>query len=123
MSIEITDYIDVEQRSTDLGLKAPGGACILPRHFDAAKKVSDLCHESSALDLKTLFREADFPSRYINRTGPKFRTYRRTTSHGSARCYSSAPLPHPESAPRRLRNQGRRGLRSNLFKGLPHPGG
>ena len=61
MAIEMTDYLDVEQRASDLGLKAPEGACILPRHFASAKDVGDLCHESSALDLKTLFRQADLP--------------------------------------------------------------
>jgi hypothetical protein len=61
MSIDITDYLDVEQRSSELGLKPPEGACILPRHFASAKQVSDLCHESSALDLKPLFREASLP--------------------------------------------------------------
>jgi hypothetical protein len=61
MAIEITDYLDVEQRSAELGLKTPEGACILPRRFCNAKDVGDLCHESSALDLKALFREADLP--------------------------------------------------------------
>jgi hypothetical protein len=61
MSIEVSDYIDVEQRAAALGLKAPDGVSILPRRFEHAKEVSDLCHESSALDLKTLFRQADLP--------------------------------------------------------------
>src|SRR5713101_3058322 len=61
MSIEMSDYIDVHQRSSALGIKAPEGFCILPRHFKSAKTVSDLCHESSALDLKALFREANLP--------------------------------------------------------------
>src|SRR5216684_1014566 len=37
MAIEITDYLDVEQRASDLGLTAPEGACILPRRFASAK--------------------------------------------------------------------------------------
>ncbi len=61
MAIEITDYIDVGQRAADLGLKAPEGLCILPRRFDSAKDVAELVHESSALDLKTLFRGASLP--------------------------------------------------------------
>ncbi len=61
MSIEITDYLDVEQRFSALGIKPPEGACILPRGFTHAKDVAELCHESSALDLKTLFRQADLP--------------------------------------------------------------
>jgi hypothetical protein len=61
MAIEITDYVDVEERSSNLGIKAPEGAFMLPRHFAHAKDVGELCHESSALDLKTLFRQAGLP--------------------------------------------------------------
>jgi hypothetical protein len=61
MSIEVTDYTNVAQRCAALGLPAPEGFCILPRRFEHAKAVSELCHESSALDLKALFRQADLP--------------------------------------------------------------
>jgi hypothetical protein len=71
MAIEITDYLDVEQRASDLNLKTPEGACILPRHFDTAKDVGELCHESSALDLKTLFRQADLPITVYQPDGAK----------------------------------------------------
>src|SRR4051794_33025838 len=71
MSIEIADYLDVEQRSSDLGLKAPEGACILPRHFAHAKDAGELCHESSALDLKALFREAGLPITVYQPDGTK----------------------------------------------------
>ena len=61
MSIETIDYLDVEQRSLALGIKAPEGFCILPRRFEHAQTVSDLCHESSALDVKALLRQANLP--------------------------------------------------------------
>jgi hypothetical protein len=61
MSIQIADYLDVGQRASDLGMKAPEGLCILPRRFATAKGVAELVHESSALDLKALFRQADLP--------------------------------------------------------------
>ena len=71
MSIEITDYLDVGQRASELGLKAPEGLCILPRRFGSAKDVAELVHESSALDLKTLFREADLPVTVYQPDGTK----------------------------------------------------
>jgi hypothetical protein len=71
MFIEITDYVDVEQRSSDLGIKAPQGVCILPRRFEHAKAVSDLCHESSALDVKTLCRQANVPITIYQPDGPQ----------------------------------------------------
>jgi hypothetical protein len=61
MSIEVTDYIDVEQRAGELGIKTPEGFCILPRRFQHAKGVEAMCHEASALDLKVLFRQENLP--------------------------------------------------------------
>jgi hypothetical protein len=60
-SIEVTDFLSVEQRAAVLGVRAPDGFCILPRHFERAGAVSDLCHESSAFDLKSLFRQEGIP--------------------------------------------------------------
>ena len=71
MSIEITDYLDVGQRASDLGLKGPEGVCILPRRFGSAKDVGELVHESSALGLKTLFRKADLPITVYQPDGTK----------------------------------------------------
>jgi len=61
MTIELTDFVDVEQRSLELGLTPPEGACILPRHFADANNAEKLEHESSALDLKILFRQSKIP--------------------------------------------------------------
>jgi hypothetical protein len=59
--MHVTDYIDVEQRCAALSIPKPEGFCILPRRFEDAQTVSDLRHESSALDLKVLFRRANLP--------------------------------------------------------------
>jgi hypothetical protein len=61
MPTETKECPDVIQRFADLGMKPPEGCCILPRSFWKAETVSDLCHESSALDLKSLFRQANLP--------------------------------------------------------------
>lgn len=72
MTVEISDCPDVAQRLTDLGLKSPTGeACILPRRFFNAQDAAELCHESSALDLKTLFRQAGLPITVYQPEGTK----------------------------------------------------
>lgn len=71
MSIEISEYLDVRHRASALGLKAPEGICLLPRRFGSAKDVTELVHESSALDLKTLFREAGLPITVYQPDGTK----------------------------------------------------
>jgi hypothetical protein len=61
MAIVVTDFTQVEARCAALGMKLPEGVCVLPRHFEDATDVSELRHESSALDLKALFRKNGVP--------------------------------------------------------------
>lgn len=61
MPVEISDYVEIEQRCSLLGIQRPEGFCILPRNFEHAESLSELCHESSALTMKTLFRQARLP--------------------------------------------------------------
>lgn len=61
MSIDVQEYIDVEERASALGITKPEGFCILPRHFEDGKTQSDFRHESSALDVKALLRQAKIP--------------------------------------------------------------
>lgn len=122
MAIEITDYIDVEQRASDLGLKAPEGACILPRHFDCAKDASELCHESTALDLKTIFRAADLPITVYQPDGVKipYLQENNITWVGPALLFSYAAVsqnPHIIS----LTLSVIANYVTDLFKGSPQP--
>jgi hypothetical protein len=59
MPIDVKEYIDIPQRCAMLGIKIPEGFSILPRHFADAQAVSELCHESSAVDVQVLLREAN----------------------------------------------------------------
>jgi hypothetical protein len=122
MSIEITDYPDVGQRASDLGLKAPEGACILPRRFASAKDAGELVHESSALDLKTLFRDADLPITVYQPDGTKIQYLQENdvTWVGPVLFVSYAALsqnPHILSVALSVIAN----YVTELFKGLPQP--
>jgi hypothetical protein len=122
MPIEITDYLDVGQRASDLGLKAPEGACILPRGFARAKDARELVHESSALDLKTLFREAGLPITAYQPDGAKIPYLQENdiTWVGPALFFSAAAIsqnPHIVSVALSVIAN----YVTDLFKGLPQP--
>ncbi len=122
MSIEVTDYINVEQRFSDLGIKPPEGPCILPRHFAHAKDVAELCHESSALDLKALFREAEVPITVYQPDGTKIPYLQENdiTWVGPVLFFTAASLIENPL----LVNIAIKVVAdhvSNLFKGLPQP--
>ena len=122
MAIDITDYLDVGQRASDLGLKAPEGACILPRGFARAKDAREPVHESSALDLKTLFREADLPITTYQPDGAKIPYLQENdiTWVGPALFFSAAAIsqnPHIVSVALSVIAN----YVTDLFKGLPQP--
>lgn len=58
MPCEITDYVDVASRATDLGLKLPSGLAILPRNFDSAASPEEFLYESTTPTVRLLWREA-----------------------------------------------------------------
>lgn len=122
MPIEITDYLDVGQRASDLGLKAPEGACILPRGFAGAKDARELVHESSVLDLKILFREADLPITAYQPDGAKIPYLQENdiTWVGPVLFFSAASIsqnPHIVSVALSVIAN----YVTDLFKGLPPP--
>jgi hypothetical protein len=59
MAIEIKEIANVEALSAGIGISTPVGFCALPRGFETARALADLQHESSALDVKVLLREAN----------------------------------------------------------------
>jgi hypothetical protein len=122
MTIEITDYLDVKKRFSDLGLQAPEGACILPRRFIHAKNGGELCHESSALDLKTLFRQADLPITVYQPDGTKIPYLQENDIRwvGPVLFFSAAAIsenPHIVSVALSVIAN----YLTDIFKGLPQP--
>lgn len=123
MAIEITDYVDVGHRSGELEVKAPDGACILPRRFADAKDSAELSHESSALDLKPLFREAELPITVYQPDGAKIPYIQENdiTWVGPVLFFSAAALSqHPHIVSVALSVIAN--YLSELFKGSPEPG-
>jgi hypothetical protein len=121
--LSVTDYLDVYHRASDLGLKAPEGACILPRRFDSAKGTRELVHESSTIDLKTLFRLAGLPITIYQPDGAKIPYLQENdiTWVGPLLFFSATALSqNPHLLGESL------GVISNYltdhFKGLPKPG-
>jgi hypothetical protein len=53
MTVEISTYIDVKKRVTDLGLNQPVSLAILPRNIDAATSKDELLHEKYRADERT----------------------------------------------------------------------
>jgi hypothetical protein len=56
MLIQTSEYINVRQRALELGLKPPTGLALLPRGFETAKTRTDLVYESTAADIRALWR-------------------------------------------------------------------
>jgi hypothetical protein len=61
MSINISDYTSVRQRTVDLGCRYPSGFALLPVNFDLATSVSEFRNVVEAASVKKLLRSAGLP--------------------------------------------------------------
>jgi len=71
MRIKISDYVDVRLKAHALGLNAPTGLAILPRNIAEATTADELLHESSAIALRSLFRQHNIEETRIEKEGQK----------------------------------------------------
>lgn len=71
MSVEISDYVNVEERALELGCNNPTGVSILPRNFDKAKNKEELLYESSVPTVRVLLRQAGIKVEGIEKEGDK----------------------------------------------------
>lgn len=69
MLIQTSEYLDVKRRALELGLEAPTGLVLLPRHFETAKERSDLIYESSVADIRALWRAEQLLETRIDKEG------------------------------------------------------
>jgi hypothetical protein len=53
-TINITDYVNVRQRATDLGCRCPERIALLPINFESANSIGELLQASEASTIKTL---------------------------------------------------------------------
>jgi len=58
MSVEITDFADVHQRLSELGLPNASGLTLLPANLTSASSCEDLLQASEAATVRSLFRSA-----------------------------------------------------------------
>jgi hypothetical protein len=71
MNIQASNYIDVEEKATELGLNIPTGLAILPRNFDTAEATDELIHESTAPTIRSLWRQEGVAETRLEKEGMK----------------------------------------------------
>ena len=74
MEIQVSDYVDVEQRALDLGCNVPIDVAILPENFETAQSPEELIHEGSATTIRVLLRQAGIPETRLEKEGVKIPT-------------------------------------------------
>jgi hypothetical protein len=59
--VNVSDYVDVSTKLTDLGCNHPTGFALLPSNFESAGSIDEFRQASEAATVKTLFRAAGIP--------------------------------------------------------------
>ena len=72
MEIEVSDYVNVEERSRFLGCNVPTSLAFLPRNFEKAESKKNLLHESSVATIRILFRKNKITETPLELEGEKF---------------------------------------------------
>lgn len=72
MSVQITEYIDVNRRALEFGCNIPSGLAFLPRNFETVTSKDELIHESTTLTLRVLWRQSEIPETKIERESDRF---------------------------------------------------
>jgi hypothetical protein len=72
MEVQVSDYIDVEQKALELGYTVPTGLAILPRNFDTATSPSELVHEETTSTIRTLLRQGGIQETRLEKEDEKF---------------------------------------------------
>lgn len=61
MPTELSDFVNVSQKASDLGFRHPEQLALLPINLEAASAISDLLLASEAATIKKLFLEKGLP--------------------------------------------------------------
>ena len=72
MEITASSYVDVRERAEQLGCAIPTMIAILPRNFATAAKKDELVHESNAMTVRTLLRNAGIEETRVEVDGERF---------------------------------------------------
>lgn len=72
MKIDISEYVNVSERATELGCNTPTGLTILPLNFDTAKQKDDLLYRDTAGTVRKLWRLQGLEETSIEKSGDSF---------------------------------------------------
>jgi hypothetical protein len=72
MEVQVSEYVDVEQKALELGYTAPTGLTLLPRNFATAASADELIHEGTTPTVRTLLRQAGIQETRLEKEGEKF---------------------------------------------------
>jgi hypothetical protein len=72
MSVDITEYISVSNRASELGCPIPGGLAFLPRNFESAASRQELVHDHEVPTLRKVLRQASIPETPLDPAGQRF---------------------------------------------------
>jgi hypothetical protein len=71
MKIDITDYIDISEKTAELGLQYPSGIAILPNNLESASNKDEFYYESSTSTIRKLFKLAGIEETQLEIEGKK----------------------------------------------------
>ena len=71
MKTEESDYCNVQERATALGLNEPTDLALLPRNFESAASKEELLNESAALTIRKLWRQAGLKETPLDKAGER----------------------------------------------------
>jgi len=71
MTIQVLEYVEVKERSLELGCNVPKGLAFLPINFETVSSKDELVHEDSVLTIRKLWRKAGIEETRIEKEGEK----------------------------------------------------
>ncbi len=71
MTVQVLEFIDVKERSLELGCNIPTELALLPINFETANSKHELVHEDSVLTIRKLWRKAGVDETKLEKKGEK----------------------------------------------------
>ncbi len=71
MDIQVSEYINIEKKASELGCSIPSGLTILPQNFDTAKSPDELIYESTTATIRSILRQAGIQETKLEKQGIK----------------------------------------------------
>jgi len=71
-TISIEEYVDVEEKASQLGCNIPTSLAVLPRNFDSATSKTELIHEGTTATIRKLFAQNNIKETPLENEGEKY---------------------------------------------------